>query len=278
VGGNRPVSIPNPKPPRCGWDGAGAFERRRAYRRETRCPLSGDPFHHRVCRRAYFLGGISRAHVPGFPSRKLPKAPPSGNGGFVSQRGTYVVVEGIDGTGKTELTTRLVSPLLARGHSISTFREPTDKFLRQQFQRLIRSDSLAAALCFTVDRAMLRPQVESALDQGDLVLQDRSYYATLAYQYPALGEEAWRELDRIERTLALEPDLILYLDASVEVAVNRTKGQEPPDVVADDAYLRRVKWKFEQMFQPPKWVRIDASRTPDRSLEQAMNALMAAGL
>src|SRR5208283_2724162 len=117
----------------------------------------------------------------------------------MSERSTYVVVEGIDGTGKTELATRLVTPLLARGHSISSFREPTDKFLREQFTRLVRVDSLAAAWCFTVDRAMLRPAIEAALEQGDLVLQDRSYYSTLAYQYPALNDVEWRELDRIER-------------------------------------------------------------------------------
>jgi dTMP kinase len=196
----------------------------------------------------------------------------------VSQRGLYVVVEGIDGTGKTELATRLVPPLLSRGHSISSFREPTDKFLRDQFTRILHSDSLAAALCLTVDRAMLRPQIDSALEHGDVVVQDRSYYSTLAYHYPGLADEAYRELERIEQTLALEPDLLLYLDAPVDLALKRVEGQGRRDPFEDEPYIVKVKWKFEQMFQPPKWVRIDASRTSDHTLEQAMNALMAAGL
>ncbi|MGI0129134.1 MAG: hypothetical protein ACREEC_03125, partial [Thermoplasmata archaeon] len=74
----------------------------------------------------------------------------------MSERGTYVVIEGIDGTGKTELSTRLIPPLLSRGHSVSSFREPTDKFLRNQFTRLLGTDALAAALCLTVDRTLLR--------------------------------------------------------------------------------------------------------------------------
>lgn len=196
----------------------------------------------------------------------------------MSERGTYVVVEGIDGTGKTELATRLVSPLLKRGHSISSFREPTDKFLRDEFARLVRTDSFAAALCFTVDRAMLRPEIDFALEHGDVVVQDRSYYSTLAYQYPGLSDQAWRELNRIERVLALEPDLILYLDAPVDVALKRVEGQGERDASEDEPYIKKVKWKFDQMFQAPKWVRIDATRSPDRTLEQAMNALMAAGL
>jgi dTMP kinase len=196
----------------------------------------------------------------------------------VSERGTYVVIEGIDGTGKTELASRLVPPLLARGHSVSSFREPTDKFLRAQFARRIESDSLAAAMCFTVDRAMLRPAIDFALDQGDVVLQDRSFYSTLAYQYPGLSADDWRELERIELAIALEPDLVLYLDAPVDLAMKRVEASGPRDVREDEPYLSKVRWKFEQMFQQPRWVRINATGEADRTMEQAMNALMAAGL
>jgi dTMP kinase len=196
----------------------------------------------------------------------------------VSARGTYVAVEGIDGTGKTELASRLVPPLLRRGHSVSSFREPSDKFLRGQFSRLVRSDSLSAAFCATVDRAMLRPEVERALDQGDIVIQDRSFYSTLAYFHPGLDPEAARELERIEREISIEPDLVLYLDAPVELALKRVEASGQRNAFEDATYLARVRMKFELMFQPPKWVRIDASGSMDHTIEQAMNALLAAGL
>ncbi len=196
----------------------------------------------------------------------------------MTQRGTYIVIEGIDGTGKTELAARLVPPLLSRGHSISSFREPTDKFLRGEFARLSKVDSFAAALCFTVDRAMLRPGIERALDMGDIIIQDRSFYSTLAYQYPGLSPEAWREVERIEHALAIEPDLVLYLDTPVEVAIKRVEARGQRDAFEDEPYLSKVKRKFDQMFQPPNWIRINASGSPERTLEQAMNALMTMGL
>ncbi len=196
----------------------------------------------------------------------------------MSQRGTYVVLEGIDGTGKTELAGRLVPALVGRGHSVSSFRDPSDGFLRDQYRRLSSIDALAAALCLTVDRALLRSEVERALDHGDLVLQDQSYYSTLAYQYPALKPDAWRELERIQRALVLEPDLILYLDAPVDVVIARIESRGRREPYEDSPYLGKVKGKFEQMFQPPKWVRLDAAGTADRTAERAMNALMAAGL
>jgi len=196
----------------------------------------------------------------------------------MSDRGTYVVIEGIDGTGKTELAARLVPPLLRRGHSVSSFREPTDKFLRGQFSRLVKNDSLAAALCYTVDRAILRPQIERALDLGDIVIQDRSFYSSLAYESPGLDGETARELERIERGLAMEPDLVLYLDAPIELAMKRVEASGQRNAFEDEPYLRLVKAKFEQMFQAPRWVRVDSTGTPDHTIEQAMNALLAAGL
>ena len=196
----------------------------------------------------------------------------------MSERGTYVVIEGIDGTGKTELAARLVPPLLRRGHSVSSFRTPTDKFLRGEYARIGKTDPLAAALCFTVDRAMLRPEIEAALLQGDIVVQDRSFYSTLAYVSPGISIERWREFERIERELSLEPDLVLYLDVSTDVAVHRMSESGQTDTIDDEQYLQRVKVKFEQLFQPPRWVRIDSSKTPDHTLAQAMNALLAAGL
>ncbi len=196
----------------------------------------------------------------------------------MSGRGTYVVVEGIDGTGKTELAARLVPPLLRRGHSVSSFREPTDKFLRQQHARLLRTDSFSAALCLIVDRAMLRPEIERALDVGDVVLQDRSFYSSLAYQAPGLSADAWRELERITRELAMEPDLVLYLDAPVDLAMKRVEASGSRDAYEDEPYLHRVKMKFEQMFQAPRWVRVDATGSPDQTIEQAMNALLASGM
>jgi dTMP kinase len=196
----------------------------------------------------------------------------------MSERGTYVVIEGIDGTGKTELAGRLVHPVLGRGHSVSSFRDPTDKFLHSESQRLRKLDLFASALCLTVDRALLRPGVESALEQGDVVIQDGSFYSTLAYQYPGLPLESYRELERLERGISLEPDLILYLDAPVDLAMKRVEASGRRDAFEDEPYLTKVKRKFEQMFQPPRWVRINARGNPERTLEQAINALLASGL
>ncbi len=217
-------------------------------------------------------GAIPRGHE----SARLPESDPQRY--TMSERGTYIVIEGIDGTGKTMLAARLVPALLGRGHSISSFHEPADRFLRTQFARIAKLDSLAAALSSTLDRALLRPEIEAALDQGDIVLQDRSFYSTLAYHVPGLPNEAARELERLERSISTEPDIILYLDAPVDVALKRFEGKGQLDLFEDEPYLTKVKRQFEMMFHAPRWVRINATGTPEQTFTQAMNALLAAGL
>lgn len=196
----------------------------------------------------------------------------------MSERGTYVVIDGIDGTGKTALAGRLVKPLIQRGHSVASFHEPRDRFLQRQYQRLTRVDSFAAALCLTADRSLIRPEVEGALEMGDVVVQDRSFYSTLAYQHPVLDNDSWRELERIEKALALEPDLVLYLDAPAELAIRRIENSSERNPLEDEPYLAKVRAKFAQMFQAPKWVKIDATGPIEHTVEQALNALMSAGL
>ena len=196
----------------------------------------------------------------------------------MGERGRYVVVEGIDGAGKTELAHRLVAPLLHRGHAVSSFREPTDAFLRSEAAKRIRTDPLAAALCFTVDRTMVRPEVARSLARGDVVLQDRSFYSNLTYPAPGLDEETWRELERVERTLAIEPDVVLYLDVPVEIALARLRARGGRDAFEEETFLRAVRERFERLFRPPRWVRVDATGTPEETLERALGALLAAGL
>jgi dTMP kinase len=190
----------------------------------------------------------------------------------------YIVIEGIDGAGKTELAERLVPSLIQRGHAVSRLREPTDAFLRAQGARMLSNDPIGAALCFTVDRAMLRPEVERCLERGEIVVQDRSFYSTLAYQGARLDEATVREIERIERSVAREPDVVLFLDLPVNEAMGRIAHRGRADIFEDAAYLEAVRQRFERLFEPPRWVRVDARAPPAALRDQAMRELMARGL
>lgn len=196
----------------------------------------------------------------------------------MNPRGRYVVLEGIDGAGKTGLAEAIVPLLVQRGHSVSRFREPTDAYLRAQAARRLKDDPFGAALCFTVDRSILRPEVERALAGGEVVVQDRSFYSNLAYQGPLLERNDWRELERVERALAIEPDLVVYLDVPVELARRRISGRGRHDLFEGADYLEKVRSTYEALFRPPRWVRVDASGSPEETTARSSSALIAAGL
>lgn len=160
-----------------------------------------------------------------------------------------MVIEGIDGAGKSTLANNLAEALERRGRTVVRTREPTDG----PFGRRIRA--LAASKrdrippdeewrLFHEDRRIhVEEVVRPALDRGDVVVQDRSWPSTVAYQ----GE---RGLDRdmlqaAERRIAPDPDVLLVVDISPDHALERiraTRGQ------ADDfeglESLRRLRSIF----------------------------------
>lgn len=151
-------------------------------------------------------------------------------------RGRLIVLEGIDGSGKTTLAKGLVRALEARGHAVVSTREPTDGPLGRQIRALAATGREGVTPeeeleLFHQDRAThVRDVVRPALAEGKLVVQDRSYFSTIAYQ----GE---RGLDRgailaMSERIAPRPDLLLVVDLPAELAVERIRRSRA--AVADD--------------------------------------------
>ncbi|MES2995936.1 MAG: dTMP kinase [Verrucomicrobiota bacterium] len=138
-------------------------------------------------------------------------------------RGKLIVIEGIDGTGKSTQAQRLADWLRGRGHDVVQSREPTDgtwgRKLRESAAtgRLSREEELE---WFLNDR---REHVETlilpALQAGKTVVLDRYYFSTMAYQ-GARGLDP-REIRVSNESFAPRPDLLLILDLAVPAALMR---------------------------------------------------------
>jgi len=138
-------------------------------------------------------------------------------------RGLFIVIEGIDGTGKSTQTRLLEDWLRAQGRTVVRDREPTDgpwgKRLRESAAtgRLSPGDELEY---FLRDR---REHVEGvitpALEAGTDVILDRYYFSNMAYQ-GARGF-APAEIRRRNEEFAPVPDVLLILDLPVDDAISR---------------------------------------------------------
>ena len=190
-------------------------------------------------------------------------------------RGRFIVLEGIDGCGKTTQLEALrqwlpTSGLMPPGARVIVSREPGGTALGQALRELLLHPPGEAApvpraelLLYAADRAqhvetVLRP----ALDAGDWVLCDRFTGSTAAYQ----GYGRWLNLEAIYalETIAtgvLVPDLTLWLVVSL-VESRRRRGGRPDDRIEGEgvAFLVRVFDGFERLAAQRGWTRINANQ------------------
>ncbi|MFB6143559.1 MAG: dTMP kinase [Halorientalis sp.] len=185
-----------------------------------------------------------------------------------------VTLEGIDGSGKTTVWEGLRESLNA------TFtREPTDSWYGEAVERSVTDDDadpLAELFLYTADHAdHLSRVVRPALAAGDLVVSDRYSDSRYAYQGAALADEisdAMRYVREIHEPFTRPPDLTLYFDVPAQVGAQRSgatnKFEQAP-------YLERVRTNYERLIEgdPGRFVRIDATRSPDAVLADAADAI-----
>jgi dTMP kinase len=186
----------------------------------------------------------------------------------MAKRGVLIALEGIDGCGKSTQAELLASALRERGLEVVLTCEPTDsplgRQIREYFQGSERYLSPKEELnLFMADRREhVAEVIEPALAEGKIVVCDRYYYSSVAYQ-GALGLDPDRILAQNE-VMAVRPDLTVILTLPVAQALARLSGtpQRPRQVSDDPAYLERVAAIYAGL-KGPHLRHLDASVPPE---------------
>lgn len=180
--------------------------------------------------------------------------------------GVLLALEGIDGSGKSTQAELLTAALKERGLPVVLTREPTSgprgQQLREYFQGEDRYLSPKEELnLFMADRREHGEQViKPALEAGRIVITDRYYYSTVAYQ-GALGLDPARILAQNE-VLAPRPDLVVILTLPVSQALARLAATPRARQLSDaPAYLEQVAAIYATM-TGPHIHHLDAARPP----------------
>lgn len=188
--------------------------------------------------------------------------------------GALVALEGIDGSGKSSVARALALRWRKRGLPVHRASEPRDRRLGAAALAIAGSDPFGAAMLFTLDRALVRPEMDRLLGIPGIVLQDRSYFSTLAYQGGRLPPSDRRSLAGLQTRVARPPERVLWLDLDPAVAVRRVAARgRPLAPVERAAFLREVRAAYASMDRPPRWVRIDAARPLDEVVDACDRAL-----
>ncbi len=181
---------------------------------------------------------------------------------MTEKEGILIAFEGIDGTGKSTQVDLLARRLRGEGLMVLATREPTDgpygRRIREMFLRRAALTPTEELRLFVEDRREhVSGLIAPALAAGKVVLTDRYYFSTVAYQ-GAAGHDPAAVL-AINEAFAPRPDLILLLEAPPAVGVRRVRelrGESLNDFEQED-YLKRVAEIFAG-FNDPRLRRIDA--------------------
>jgi dTMP kinase len=193
-------------------------------------------------------------------------------------KGFFITLEGTEGGGKTTQIARLVERLRSCGRTCRALREPggteIGEEIRHTLKHSARNHAMTAEtelLLMNASRAQLvREVIRPSLDAGEVVVCDRFYDSTLAYQ----GYGRGLDLEFIRRLTdfavgSTRPDLTLFLAVPVEVSEARRRARESVTVPvrdrfeeADRPFFLRVEEGFRALVaaEPDRIVTVDATR------------------
>lgn len=185
--------------------------------------------------------------------------------------GMFIVLEGIDGAGKSTQAKMLAKWFENKGYEVVLTKEPTDTAFGKLIRRLVltggkegiidgaRISKEAEALLFAADRAEhVKKLIEPSLKAGKVVISDRYFYSSLAYQWARGLDLEW--LINLN-AFAPRADLVILLDLPVKESIKRING-------------RSIRSEFDKIVELQKKVRENYLKLAEKFEEiRIINAL-----
>lgn len=198
---------------------------------------------------------------------------------MTQRKGFMIVVEGIDGMGKSTQLAALEDFLTREGYRVRRTKEPTDSAFGREIRRIAQEGRAGVSLedeldLFLKDRELdVRENILPALEAGEVVLVDRYFYSNIAYQ-GALGLDP-EHIRRLNAGFPV-PDLVLLLDAPPTVGIGRIRGgrgEANNQGYEQEDFLDRVRALFRAM-PDANIVRIDATRDLETVTREVRDTVM----
>lgn len=189
--------------------------------------------------------------------------------------GLLIAVEGIDGAGKTTLAQKLATHLSARHIPVAVSKEPTNGPWGAQLRASAAEGRLSAEeelrLLLLDRRQHVDEVIKPALDRGEVVILDRYYPSSAAYQ-GARGISVSEIL--FQNAFAPKPDITLILDVEPEIGLERIRARgDKPNHFETKSNLERCREIFLSM-QLPSRVVIDASMAAEEVFKLSWEAIV----
>ncbi|HPW00005.1 MAG TPA: dTMP kinase [Oscillospiraceae bacterium] len=190
---------------------------------------------------------------------------------MTDQRGFFIVLEGLDGSGKSTQAKLLAEHLRAKGREVCLTAEPTESrigaIIREALSGGFRCSPEEMAALFLADRIRHNADPESgirqSLERGVDVVCDRYYYSSFAYQGMETDPD-WVLQMNLGCPAVLRPDLCVFYDLDPETCFGHLRGSRERFEIfeTDAALIAKTREQFERVFAMLKGreniVRVDA--------------------
>lgn len=181
----------------------------------------------------------------------------------------FITFEGIDGSGKSTQILLLREYLVKNGHKVVTLREPGGTELSEYIRAVLLNKKLEVSdiselLLFQAARAdLVKTIVQPSLEQGRIVLSDRYFDSTTAYQGYGRGidMEVIKKSNQIG-CLGVLPDMTFYLKIERSVGQNRDieKDRDRMELSGDEFYDKVIHGYDELAKNEKRFVTIDGNQ------------------
>lgn len=176
-------------------------------------------------------------------------------------KGLFVVLEGIDGSGKTTQCSAVAERLQKEGMDAVCTKEPTDgeigSLIRKVLSQEVKVPASSIQYLIAADRAVHQEEVLSLLEKGKLVISDRYFWSAVAYGTADKTDVSFENTAQVlmvsQSILSMYnrfilPDVSLYLDVSIDTAILRLSKMDK------EKELYERKEKLERIDKGYKWL------------------------
>lgn len=193
-----------------------------------------------------------------------------------AKRGRFIVIEGIDGSGKSTQIQLLANRLIANKRKVYTTAEPTVSItggmLRDALRGVTKKTTCEIASMFLLDRIFhnVNPVngIEKFLSAGVDVICDRYYYSSLAYQ----GSETdfdWVLDMNINCPEIRKPDICIFLDLEPDKCIERISANRMvTEIYEEKSRLEKYRKRYFDIFEMLKFTDNIAVINTDRDIQR----------
>lgn len=208
-------------------------------------------------------------------------------------KGKYIVIEGIDGSGKSTQAKLVSEALSAKGITVLETSEPNThdaigKLIRDVLSGKEKISSVAIQYLFSANRATTHAGIIiPALERGETVLSHRCFWSAVAYgivDRHAKGdiEQAGNQLLIAQSILSMYhqfivPDYTFYLDISIDTAMSRLSGMDKEkEIYEKRGTLEKIKNGYEWLIKkfPEEFVVINAEDSVEKVAQNILSSIL----